>query len=339
MASTGKEKYWKYSLGILILLLGWVIIKELWMFVNGLLGAFTIFVMVRRQMIYLTEKKKMNHVLATILILFEVAAVITVPLYFMIRALLGKVQNIDMDISSLQKMIENLEIQLRQRFGYDLFSSENLTTATGYISTVIQYLISQMSSMVVTVVVLIFLLYFILLNFRTIEQYFYELLPFSPENRKNITSEVYVMVRSNAIGIPLLAIIQGLIAYIGYLIFGVPSALLFGFLTCFSTIIPIVGTGIVWVPIVVYLMMVGDWTNAIGLGPFCAIILTNIDNVIRFIPQKKQADRHPLITVFGVIFGLSVFGFWGIIFGPLLLSIFFLLVKMFKTEYLDKGNM
>ena len=215
------------------------------MFVNGLLGAFTIFVMVRRQMIYLTEKKKMNHVLATILILFEVAAVITVPLYFMIRALLGKVQNIDMDISSLQKMIENLEIQLRQRFGYDLFSSENLTTATGYISTVIQYLISQMSSMVVTVVVLIFLLYFILLNFRTIEQYFYELLPFSPENRKNITSEVYVMVRSNAIGIPLLAIIQGLIAYIGYLIFGVPSALLFGFLTCFSTIIPIVDTSIV----------------------------------------------------------------------------------------------
>ena len=115
MASTGKEKYWKYSLGILILLLGWVIIKELWMFVNGLLGAFTIFVMVRRQMIYLTEKKKMNHVLATILILFEVAAVITVPLYFMIRALLGKVQNIDMDISSLQKMIENLEIQLDRK--------------------------------------------------------------------------------------------------------------------------------------------------------------------------------------------------------------------------------
>jgi hypothetical protein len=86
-------------------------------------------------------------------------------------------------------------------------------------------------------------------------------------------------------------------------------------------------------------MMVGDWTNAIGLGAFCAIILTNIDNVIRFILQKKLADTHPLITVFGVIFGLSVFGFWGIIFGPLLLSIFFLLVKMFKTEYLDKGNM
>ena len=228
MASAGKEKYWKYSLGILILLLGWVIVKELWVFVNGLLGAFTIFVIVRRQMIYLTEKKKMNHVLATFLILFEVAVVITVPLYFMVSALLGKVQDINMDISSLQKMIENLEMQLQQRFGYDLFSSENLTTATSYISTAIQYLISQMSSMVVTVVVLIFLLYFILLNFRAIEQYFYELLPFNPENRKDIANEVYVMVRSNAIGIPLLAVIQGLIAYIGYLIFGVPSALLFG---------------------------------------------------------------------------------------------------------------
>ena len=60
-----------------------------------------------------------------------------------------------------------------------------------------------------------------------------------------------------------------------------------------------------------------------------------LDNLIRFILQKKMADIHPLITIFGVVIGLSLFGFMGVIFGPLLLSLFFLFVDMFKREYLD----
>lgn len=331
-----RNKYRKYSLVALILCLGWVIASQLWTFVNGLLGAFTIFVLVRRQMIFLTEKKKMNDVVATILILLEVAAVIIVPLYLVIYALLGKVQNLKMDISALKTMIEDLDMQVQQRFGFDLLSFDNLSVATSYLSKALQYFIGQVSGIVITIIVLIFFLFFILTNFRKIERYFYELLPFDKHNRDEITSEVYGMVHSNAIGIPLLAVIQGGIAYVGYLIFGVPSGLLFALFTCFATIIPIVGTGIVWVPLVVYLMLTGDWTNALGLAAFCGIILINIDNVIRFVLQKKLADTHPLITVFGVILGLSVFGFWGIIFGPLMLSMFFLLVNIFKKEYLDK---
>jgi len=69
------------------------------------------------------------------------------------------------------------------------------------------------------------------------------------------------------------------------------------------------------------------------------LLLTNADNVVRFFLQKKMANTHPLITVFGVIIGLSLFGFWGIIFGPLFLSLFFLCVDIFKQEYLDgKGK-
>ena len=63
---------------------------------------------------------------------------------------------------------------------------------------------------------------------------------------------------------------------------------------------------------------------------------TNVDNLIRFILQKKLADIHPLITVFGVVIGLSLFGFMGIIFGPLLLSLFLLCIDIFKKSYLDK---
>lgn len=333
---TSKEKYWKYSLIFLILLLGAIIIKELWIFVNGLLGAFTLFVLVRKQMVFLTEKKRLHKVLAAVLILLEIAAVVIVPVYFVSWVLVGKMQMVNMDLTGLVDVIKHFDSLIQDKFGYNLFNLDNITTVTGYITRVVQLLISQVSGMAITTVVIIFLLYFMLVGYKGIERYVYDLLPFNEHDRKEVTSEIYRMVRSNAIGIPLLAIIQGVVAYIGYLIFGVPSAFLFALLTCFATIIPLLGTGLVWFPLVVYLGLNGDWISAIGLAVYSGLILTNIDNVIRFVLQKKLADTHPLITVFGVILGLSIFGFWGVIFGPLLLSLFFLLVNIFKREYLDK---
>ena len=327
--------YWKYSLITLILGLGALILGELWAFVSGLLGAFTIFVLVRGQMITLTERWHWPRTLATIIVILEVAVMILGPLTLIGWATVDRVQHINMDISGLQQMVDDIDRELKRRFGYDLFTFDNLTMATGYLSRGVQYLIGQVSSMAVTTIVLVFFLYFILADFRRIERYAYELLPFKEEHRLRVVNEIYRMVRSNAVGIPLLAIVQGLVAYAGYLFFGIPSALLFALLTCFATIIPIVGTGLVWVPLVVYLLILGRWVDAAGLAAYCSIILINIDNIVRFILQKRLADTHPLITVFGVILGLSVFGFWGIIFGPLLISMFFLLVNIFKEEYLD----
>jgi predicted PurR-regulated permease PerM len=80
----------------------------------------------------------------------------------------------------------------------------------------------------------------------------------------------------------------------------------------------------------------GDWVHALGLAIYALLVITNVDNLIRFILQKKLADIHPLITVFGVVIGLSLFGFMGIIFGPLLLSLFLLCIDIFKKSYLDK---
>lgn len=61
--------------------------------------------------------------------------------------------------------------------------------------------------------------------------------------------------------------------------------------------------------------LTGDWVNAAGLTAYALIIITNVDNLIRFILQKKMADTHPLITIFGVIIGLSLFGFRGLSLG------------------------
>ena len=124
---------------------------------------------------------------------------------------------------------------------------------------------------------------------------------------------------------------------IGYFIFQTPDPLLFGFLTCIATIIPIVGTALVWVPLAAYMALNGDWVHALGLAIYALLVITNVDNLIRFILQKKLADIHPLITVFGVVIGVVLYSdLWGSSSGPLLLSLFLLCIDIFKKSYLDK---
>ena len=330
-----KEKYFRYSLVALILFLGWLIMNGLWSFVNGLLGAFTLYVIVRGQMNYLTEKRKMKNMLAAMLILLEVFTCVFVPLYFLIWTLVGRIQEINVDITQLTITVNHFISLVQEKTGYDVLSMSNIGTATSYLTKGVHIIIGQVSGFIVTTFVIIFLLYFMLISRKSIERYVFSMLPFSDNNKHAVMDEVRSMVRSNAMGIPLLAIIQGIIAAIGYWVAGVPSPFLFGVITAFATIVPLVGTGLVWFPLVVYLALTGNWVAAIGLAVYCGLILINVDNVIRFILQKKLADTHPLITVFGVILGLKIFGFWGVIFGPLLLSMFFLLVNIFKREYLD----
>jgi len=170
------------------------------------------------------------------------------------------------------------------------------------------------------------------------ERYIYEILPFKDENKKEVLKETNLIVTSNAIGIPLLGIIQGLIATGGYYVFSTPSPFFFGFLTCIATIMPVIGTAIIWVPLCIYMAVIGEWGNAIGLLLYGLLVISQIDNLVRFMLQKKMADIHPLITIFGVIVGFSLFGFMGVIFGPLMFSMFFLCFNIFKKEYLDNHS-
>jgi predicted PurR-regulated permease PerM len=278
----------------------------------------------------------MKNVFAAILILLEVIACVCIPLYLFVWVLITKIQYVNVDISQLIDTAKHFVSLIDEKTGYNVLNVSNVETAAGYLTKGVQFIIGQVSGLLVTTIVMIFLLYFMLISRKEMKMYVLNLLPFHEENKQAVTHEIKQIVVSNAIGIPLLAILQGGVAVIGYWAAGVPSALLFGVLTAFATIIPLVGTGLVWCPLVVYLALTGNWIAAIGLLAYCAIILINIDNVFRFLLQKKLADTHPLITVFGVILGLQLFGFWGIIFGPLLISMFFLLVNIFKKQYLDK---
>jgi len=338
MNNDSKTNYWRISLIILVVALGALIVRESLPFLGGLLGACTIYVLVRNHMLYLHEKKRIHKTVAAIIILAETILCFLIPAFLAIWLLTDRISNITLEPTSLIENIKTIILSIHDRIGYDVLSNENMTILTSKATSIAQTIISQVSSFLINSVVMLFVLYFMLLGGRKMEKYIYELLPFSPKNRKEVVHSTRLLISSNAIGVPLLAVIQGFIAMIGYIIFGAPDPVVFGFLTCFATIIPLIGTALIWFPLALYLFLSGDVINGVGLAIYALVVISNVDNVIRFMLQKRLADTHPLITIFGVIIGLTLFGFWGVIFGPLLLSIFLLCLDIYKRDYLGTSE-
>ena len=332
---SAKKLYWRYSLFVLILGLGTAIFVEIVPFIGGLLGAVTIYVLLRGQMYRLTECRRWRRSLAATLLLGEAVICFLGPLSLVVWMCVSKTQDISLDPQSIVVPLRRLAVLIRDSTGYDLWREENISLFVSQIPKLGRRVVGGILSFSVNVVVLLFVLYFMLIGGRRMEIYGRDLLPFSNSVARSVMREIRRIVRSNAIIIPLLALMQGGVAYAGYLLFKVPEPLFCGVLTGLATVIPVVGTALVWVPMAAYLGIDGHWGLAIGLLLYGVLVITQVDNVMRMVLQKKMDDTHPLVTIFGVVIGLSLFGFMGVIFGPLMLSMFIFCVRIFKAKYLD----
>ena len=122
----------------------------------------------------------------------------------------------------------------------------------------------SISNFIINVLVLILVLYFMLVGGRKMEDYIIDILPFNQRNKRDVLHEFHLVVKSNAIGVPLLAIIQGGIAMLGYYIFGAPEVILWGVVCCLATVIPVIGGAIGWVTLGRYNGATRQWWAALG---------------------------------------------------------------------------
>ena len=175
-----------------------------------------------------------------------------------------------------------------------------------------------------------------LVNGRKMETDLYEHIPLRDENVNRISKEVHMMVMSNAIGIPLVALAQGLIALPFYFIIGVDEPFFWFGVTCIAAMLPVVGAALAYVPIAIIFFANEETTKGVLMLVYGFGVIGTVDNVLRFTLLRKLGNVHPLTTVFGVIIGLSLFGFIGLIFGPLLISLFMLLLKIYSSEFIVK---
>lgn len=320
----------------LCMLLVLLITVELKYFLSGMLGAVALYVVTRRFYLNLVEKRKWNKNLATTLILFLIIISFAVPIWIILEILIPQIneqvknpQELIQRFQPVLKWIQNQELLQRFNFEFDNQQIMNIVNKVlGYVPSTLNW-VGQLFANIFTA---LFILWFLLTGSRKMEAAVWEMLPFSNDSKEFFLKQNFDLIKSNAYGVPILAVSQAIIAIIGYLIFGVENAVFWGLMTGVASIIPVVGTMVVWVPITIYQMATGDVNNGLLLGLYCLILVGGIDNVLRFTILKKMADIHPIITVFGVILGLQLFGVMGLVFGPLLLSLPGIFYGIYKME-------
>ena len=333
MPTTFNNRLRQIILLLIIILLAFLLLKQLYIFLPGFLGAITLYILFRESYYSLTIKKKWNKTGTALLFIFTSLIAIALPIYFSITLLTNKISGI---LSNPVELLMDAKIvgqKIFEKTGMQLLSEENLAAFQKQAAAIVPSVLNSSASILSNFAIMFFLLYFLLQNGRLVEKFLDKFIPLKEENIDLLGNETKSMIKANAIGIPVLAIIQGVIATIGYAIFGVKDFALWGFLTGIFSMVPIVGTAIIWIPLTLYLYSTGKPGAALGLLIYAVVLITNVDYVARLTILKRFMNIHPLITIFGVIVGIGLFGFWGVIFGPLLISYFIILVKIYINEF------
>ncbi len=318
---------------IIIILLGLVLFREMRTFIPAFLGAYTLFVIMRKYQFILTGKYKWKNSLTAALLMLLSFLIILLPIMILVNMLATKIgfaiEHSNEVLAKIQGFIKEYEV----KYGIDIMTDANLGKITNWGAQTLPQILGATVNTLITIVVMYFILYFMLTEARKMESNVYEWMPLKDENALMLRKDMNKLVLSNAIGIPLIALAQGIVGLIGYIIVGVPEPLFWFVITCITAMLPVVGAALAYIPLGLLLFANDEPGKAIIILIFGLGIIGSVDNIFRFWLQKKLGDVHPLITIFGVIIGVNLFGFIGLIFGPILISLFLLLVKVYANEY------
>lgn len=171
--------------------------------------------------------------------------------------------------------------------------------------------------------VLLYAMFYFLMDGSAIVERMLKMTTLSVEMQRRIITQGFVVARATIRGSLVIGLIQGVLGGLGFWIFGIPNFVLWGAVMAISSLIPGVGTAIVWVPAVIYLYATGEHLSAAGLIVWSALLVGTIDNVLR--PRlvgsdAKMPDLVILVSTFG---GLATFGATGLILGPVVAAVFF----------------
>lgn len=224
--------------------------------------------------------------------------------------------------NSLSQIIPNSDIHVEKYIGE--FSSWILSNLgkffTGTFDIIIKILLVTIS------------LFFLLKDSEKFRKNIKDLIPISAKAYDHLTESIELAVKSVVFGSIVVAIIQGIVSGIGLALFGIPNATLLGTLAIVASLIPGIGTGIVFIPIIIYSLFYGTVFNTICLLLWAAVVVNIIDTLLRPVIMHKSVGVHPLFILFAVIGGISFIGPAGFIIGPLILSLLLTLVRAYKMK-------
>ncbi|MEQ1855709.1 MAG: AI-2E family transporter [Longimicrobiales bacterium] len=205
----------------------------------------------------------------------------------------------------------------------------------GWIGTSAFSLIGTATLLALNLTIAFFGLYYLLLKPQEAWDLTRPYLPFTRKNTAKLRKRFRDVTNSTLIGTLLISLVQGLLTAVAFGVVGLPNAMFWGFVTAIFAILPVVGSGLVWGPGAGALLLEGRTGAAIGLVFWGIGVVGMVDNLIRPLVYRRWAHVHPMLTLVGAIAGVRYFGILGILIGPLALSYFFELIRMYRESYVD----
>ena len=317
----------------LIALLGVVIVVALAPYASGLLGAPVLYIILAPLHAWLVPRVKWRSLASTLVIVVALVGIV-LPVTWVVSLLVAQAQDAAGEVvnSPVMGRLDELHIgpyavgQSLRELGSKLVS----LMGGGAIS-----LLGKVTRITLNILFSFFGLYYILQDpdgaWRGVRPY----IPFSDANVAILRDRFAAVTKSTVIGTGASAVAQGAMVAAAFALFGLGNPVFWGAVTLVLSVMPVVGSGLVWGPAAIVLATGGRTAAAVGMVLIGAVLIGNVDNLIRPWVSNRYAQIHPLITLVGAIAGVSWLGILGLLIGPLALSYFFELLTMYRREYLD----
>jgi predicted PurR-regulated permease PerM len=277
--------------------------------------------------------------LAASLMCVIVGAIIIVPLWFLTPIMVQQIfeifnvtQNID-----FTKVVSDLFPKLNQALQTEL-ATIIIKFIGSITSTSIQFFVGfvqNLPELLLNLAVVLFVFFFTLRDKKIIAEFVSGISPFKKDKEAALVKQFKETTSSIIYGYVLVGIIQGVALGVGLLIFGVPRALTLTIVGVFASMIPMAGPWLVWLPIAAYLLISGSVNATLAFTAYNIFFVSAIDNILRpYIVARKTGTSSALVLI-GMIGGLFVFGFLGIILGPLIIAYLILFLRAYKDGTLS----
>jgi predicted PurR-regulated permease PerM len=282
------------------------------------------------------EKSLKSEGLAAFFTVILVLVIVLVPLLIIGYALYAEIVNFLSNGSftlEKQTIVQNLPAALQgigQNFLTDL--SGRLSALAGSTVQGIAGVISNVANFFLAIFLVFFTLYYFLKDGDKIQKFVAGIFPLSQAHETKLVDDLESAISGVVKGSFLVALIQGVVATIGFLIFGVTQPFLWGAFTVLAALVPTFGTSLSLIPAILYLLLTGHTGAAIGMAIWGFAAVGLIDNFIGPKLVGRQAKLHPLLVLFAVLGGIQFFGMLGFLLGPIAMAVFMTLINIYQAE-------
>ncbi len=248
----------------------------------------------------------------------------------------GKLEDFIADINDfLAPFLVNIDEAERATFLQDTFTEQIQPWLLQQAQTLAAKAGGFLLDLGIAITVILFVLYYVLTDGAKLANYLRRAAPLPATQVDYLMEEGHNGLKAVFYGQILTSLIQGGLGGIGFLIAGVPGAIIWAAVMAILSLLPVIGPPVVWIPAAVYLLISGDIWQGIFLIAWGAIVVAQVDNFVRPKLIGDRADIHPLFVLIGVLGGVAAFGFIGLFLGPLLVGITVSVLKVWESDYLD----